>query len=124
MNQGTEEYDAILDRTKSIIDRLEGKANLAGDNSSSSTISVNAGGAGIWACAWIASLCCVAMFVAGGMFLWSVSSQMQQQDAKIAALEAKIGKHVDTTDQKLAGMQDYLNAIYVQAPSLRPKEQK
>lgn len=112
MNQGTEEYDAILDRTKSIIDRLEGKANLTGDNSSSSTISVNAGGAGIWACAWIASLCCVAMMVAGGMFLWSVSSQMQQQNDKIAK-----------QDEQLSRMQDYLNAIYTMAPQLKPKEE-
>ncbi len=69
------------------------------------------GGVGIWAAAWIASVCCAAMMSAGLVFVISVNGQTAQQNAKIAR-----------QDEQLSRMQDYLNAIYSIAPQLKPKE--
>lgn len=113
--------DRIDDRIERILKTLEQAERdisnqLSGrgtEVSSASTMNVNAGGVGIWICAWIASICCIAMMVAGSMFFWNVSRQIEQQDAKIAK-----------QDDQLSRMQDYLNAIYMVAPQLKPKDSK
>lgn len=114
------ETDDFANRLGVALSKLEDKVDAIGSASkpanstaNTSSINVNAGGVGIWVCAWIASLCCVAMLVAGGMFLWSVSRQMEAQDAKIAK-----------QDDQLSRMQDYLNAIYAAAPQLKPKDKE
>lgn len=78
---------------------------------SASHVNVNAGSAAGWASAWIASLCCVAVMVGGSMWVGSVNRQIDAQNAKIAQ-----------QDDKLSRMQDYLNAIYMVAPQLKPKD--
>lgn len=70
------------------------------------------GAVGVWAAAWIASVCCAAMLSAGIVFVMSVNGQTARQDAKIAK-----------QDDQLSRMQDYLNAIYSIAPQLKPKDQ-
>lgn len=69
-------------------------------NSSNATIQVNAGGIGMW----VAVTCCAVMFVLG---------------VSMAVLG---GLAYTSTQQRLDRMQDYLNAIYMQAPQLKPKE--
>lgn len=60
------------------------------------TIMINAGGVGVW----IATTCCIVMLALGimGGFLYVNESRKVDQ------------------------MQDYLNAIYMQAPYLKPKD--
>ena len=69
-------------------------------NSSNATIHINAGGIGMW----VAVTCCAVMFVLG---------------VSMAVLG---GMAYTSTQQRLDRMQDYLNAIYMQAPQLKPKE--
>lgn len=71
-------------------------------NSSNATIQVNAGGIGMW----VAVTCCAVMFVLG------------------IAMAVLGGLAYTSTQQRLDRMQDYLNAIYMQAPQLKPKETK
>lgn len=66
------------------------------------TITVSAGGIGVW----IASTAAIVM-LAVNMLLISVYVTDKQE------MKSNINK-----------MQDYLNAIYMQAPQLRPKEQE
>lgn len=80
------------------------------------------GGLGVVIALIIATVCCTAMLTGGIVFAFMTSNQVAEQNAKMGALSARMDKHLSDTDAKLAGMQDYLNAIYVQAPSLRPKE--
>ena len=60
---------------------------------------------------WIASLC--AVFVAGLAIMggWWAASDRQQTQAQIAELRSQ-----------MSDMEDYLAAIYMQAPQLRPQE--
>lgn len=80
------------------------------------------GGIGVVVALIVATVCCTAMLTGGAVFAFMTSNQVAEQNAKLSALSAKIDKESSDTDAKLAGMQDYLNAIYVQAPNLRPKE--
>lgn len=88
------------------LDRLETmgtdwlKSLKRSGNSSNATIHVNAGGIGMW----VAVTCCAVMFVLG---------------VSMAVLG---GMAYTSTQQRLDRMQDYLNAIYMQAPQLKPKE--
>lgn len=73
------------------------------------TISVNAGGVGVW----VASTACAVMLgitVLGGLWASREFARMDQQ-----MVEAR--EEIRTT-------QNYLNAIYAQAPQLKPKEEK
>lgn len=91
----------LADATKKLRDAtIPFHDHRSSENSSTSTIHVNAGGAGLW----IAVTCCiVTTIIAIGMGIgWAVTAYKQ-------------GTQIDR-------MQDYLNAIYVQAPQLKPKE--
>lgn len=88
------------------IDRLEQLGqkwigSLGRTQSGNATIEVHAGSIGVW----IAVTCCITMFVVG------------------MAMAVLGGLAYTSTQQRLDRMQDYLNAIYMQAPQLKPKEQ-
>lgn len=68
--------------------------------SGNAVIHVNAGGIGMW----VAVTCCAVMFVVG---------------LSMAVLG---GLAYTSTQQRMDRMQDYLNAIYMQAPQLKPKD--
>lgn len=92
-----------LEHVNSLLDRIDQKLGPArpGLNTSSSNLNVNAGGAGAWAAAWIASICCTACLVAmvlGGMWMLHQAKQIDDLNA-------------------------YLQAIYQQAPSLQPPKE-
>lgn len=82
-----------------------------GDNTSTATIHVNAGGLGVW----IATTCCIVMLVTsiilGVVFMW----HEQEQQAQISAHEAEQQRKIDE-------LYNYIAAIYAQAPQLKPKE--
>lgn len=80
------------------LDRFSEKADrlLNTGNMNTAKIEVNAGGVGVW----IATTCCIVM-MAVSMFLalWVVD-----------------------LSRKVSDLNDYLNAIYMMAPHLKPKE--
>lgn len=94
----------LLDLNR-ILTQLKDKTN---STSTTSTVSVNAGGMGVWL-ATTACLIMLGVVIVGA--LWA-SREFQRTDAQIAELRGQLG----TT-------QSYLNAIYVQAPQLRPKDE-
>lgn len=73
----------------------------------SAKIEVNAGGVGIW----IATTACLMMLAVNIILI-----------VLFVVQDAKNDKVQDTQNSKIDKMQDYLNAIYAQAPHLRPKE--
>lgn len=87
------------------IDRLESLGqewlgSFGRTQSGNAIIQVHAGSIGVW----IAMTCCITMFVIG------------------IAMAVLGGLAYTSTQQRLDRMQDYLNAIYMQAPQLKPKE--
>lgn len=90
----------IEDRQELIfaLNRFSEKADslLKTGTMNSANIHVNAGGVGIW----IATTACLMMLAVNVFLIWLFVSQ-----------SGKVDK-----------MQDYLNAIYMQAPHLKPKE--
>lgn len=78
-------------------ERLEqASRNLSGTGGNQATITLNAGGIGVW----IASTCCVVM-LACNVFLLALYLDQQRQ---------------------IAALNEYLSAIYMLAPTLKPKE--
>lgn len=73
----------------------------------SAKIEVNAGGVGIW----IATTACLMMLAVNIILI-----------VLFVVQDAKNDKVQDTQNSKIDKMQDYLNAIYMQAPHLKPKE--
>jgi hypothetical protein len=69
---------------------------LGAQSTNTATITVNAGGVGLW----LAVTCCVVALVASAFLALMVHDQARQIDR----------------------LDDYLNAIYAQAPHLKPKE--
>jgi hypothetical protein len=71
------------------------------------TITVNAGGVGVW----VAVTCCISMLVGMSIAgLW-VSREFMSIDSASRA-----------QDNKISTMTDYLQAIYAKDPSLKPKD--
>jgi hypothetical protein len=95
-----------LRHVTSLLDRIDRKLGspATNENASASAITVNAGGMGGWIAAWISGLCCAAMLAGGIVFVLNTTQTLAQQRDQISR------------------MQDYLNAIYTAAPSLKPKE--
>lgn len=93
---GKDALDQTLDRLHSTLGNVEAMAAKFRSNDSAATITVNAGGVGVW----IATTACLVMF----------------------AVNVLLGALFVIQDGKINKMQDYLNAIYMQAPQLRPKE--
>lgn len=71
---------------------------IPGRNSSNATITVNAGGFGVW----VAVTCCIVM-LSCNIFLAVIVMDHSRQ---------------------ISDLKDYLSAIYMQAPYLKPSEKK
>jgi hypothetical protein len=85
-------FGNAIGRFEKVLDSVGSGGNRVGN----ATITVNAGGVGVW----VAVTCCAVMLTIGiiGGFLYIDQSRKVDQ------------------------MQDYLNAIYMQAPYLKPKD--
>lgn len=93
---GKDALDQALGRLQDTIGTVEKMAAKFNTNDSAATITVNAGGVGVW----IATTAALVMF----------------------AVNVLLGALFVIQDSKINKMQDYLNAIYMQAPHLKPKE--
>jgi hypothetical protein len=88
--------ERIDDRIESILDTLgraekEISSQLSGrasEATSASTITVNAGGAGIWMAAWIASVCCAMSLVTMAFGIAWMLHQAKQIDDLNAYIQA------------------------------------
>jgi hypothetical protein len=91
--------------------RLEAASrNFATANSNQSTVTLQAGGAGVW----VATTCCLIMLFSGLMGAFWVSREFNQIDAQMTTLR---------NDNDV--MRQYLSSIYQQAPWLtRPTEKQ
>lgn len=91
------ELSGELDRLERLLIETIALANppVKGGNS---TVTINAGGAGVW----IAVTCCIISFVIN------------------IALAVAFLNH----DRKIDDLGDYVNAIYMMAPHLKPKEEE
>jgi hypothetical protein len=92
----------LQDELRYELDRLEKLLPPRRQSSGNATINVHAGGVGMW----ISTTCCAVMFALG------------------IAMAVIGGIAYTSTQQRLDRMQDYINAIYMMAPNLKPKEQK
>ncbi len=98
-------FGNAIGRFEKVLDSV-GSGN--GRNIGTSTISINAGGVGVW----VAVTCCLVMLsllLLGS--LWA-SHEMMRYDQEMQARKDENSK-----------MTAYLQAIYVQAPQLNPKNQ-
>jgi hypothetical protein len=86
-------------------DRLNPVTNAS--TKSESSVHINAGGMGLW----IASTCCIIMFIMFVSFFVGAFFYVSDERAEIREMHSKM-----TT------MQSFLDAIYVQAPQLKPKD--
>lgn len=78
-------------------------------NDSNATITIHAGGVGVW----IAAACCAVMLAAGLIAAFWVSREFTRLD-----------RENDARREEAMRMQSYLSAIYVRAPELKPKDEK
>lgn len=105
-------------RFSDAIERFDRVLNRMGDakNIGTANVNINAGGVAVW----ISATCCIAMMVGlvlGSVFLASKSSSLDREFNRIDQANHK-------QDKDLSDLHDYLSAIYMQAPQLRPKEEK
>lgn len=98
MGLNSDDFDREYDLLKEQLDRAEElrKSFQTSGNTSASTITVNAGGIGIWICSTFCALCLMA-----SIFTLYVVSEIKQNDR-------------DQGNQ--------LNAIYMMAPHLKPEK--
>lgn len=96
-------------------DRLESVAQRRAGNQKNTIaqVNVNAGGVGVAICV----LCLVAILAAGGTYAFMANRDSQREFLR------QLAKDKDQ-DDKIATANDYLQAIYAQAPQLRPKDPK
>jgi hypothetical protein len=89
-------------------DRHEDLASLlkALRGTNTTTVQINAGGVGVWLCTTALAIVCALAIV--GAFL--SREEASRRDAEIRELRAEV-----------KALNDYLAAIYMQAPHLRPK---
>lgn len=116
--------EALAEVRSSVVDIAKLQPSPIASSSASNNNTNHFGGLGMVIAIIVSTACCTAMLTGGAVFAFMTSNQVNAQNAKIGELEQKIAEGDRKTDGKLAGMQDYLNAIYVQAPSLRPKEKE
>ena len=106
-----DELKAKLERQmKQLDESLRGiEDRRSSSNNGVSTITVNAGGVGVWACL-TACIMMISMMLIGGMWM---SREFNRIDREM-------------TDRRegMERMQTYLSAIYAQAPHLKPKEEE
>lgn len=92
-----EDLDKFISAVRSLDGTIQ-KFNASTSPNNKAEIHINAGGVGLW----IAVMCCLTMLIV--MFFGGIA-------------------YLNMSD-KVEKTQDYLNAIYMQAPQLKPKEDK
>lgn len=85
--------DETFGRLLNTLDRVERElssqmSSKCSENTSASTITVNAGGAGIWMAAWIASVCCAMSLVTMAFGIAWMLHQAKQIDDLNAYIQA------------------------------------
>lgn len=90
-------------------DRHEDLASLlrALRGTNTTTVQINAGGVGVWLCTTALAVVCALAGVGG----YVAHQEASRRDADIRELRAEV-----------KALNDYLAAIYMQAPHLRPKD--
>lgn len=108
MTRDKDEQRQFMDAMQRFSDNADKLMSLNSGNTTSS-IQVNAGGIGVWACL-TACIMMLAMVMIGGMWM---SREFNRIDREM-------------TDRRegMERMQTYLSAIYAQAPHLKPKEEE
>ncbi|GAA0696446.1 hypothetical protein ISN75_06900 [Dyella marensis] len=99
-----EKFNEVVKRIDRVLDRMGDSKNIGTAN-----VNINAGGVAVW----IAVTCCVAMLAAtmvGAVWLGREFGAMESANHQ--------------QDKRISDLNDYLSAIYMQAPQLRPKEEK
>lgn len=96
-----ESLRADLDHAIAVMERVERRRSGGVVTSGVSTVNINAGGVAVWLCAMM----CAVMLASGGVYAFLTSQENAKRDAKIST------------------MSDYLQAIYAQAPQLKPKDE-
>jgi len=97
-----------MDEARTTAERLL-KELLGVPLNNTSTITINAGGVGVW----VAVTCCLVM-----LFSTLIGAVWLSREF------ARVDKELNERKEEGQRMQSYLSAIYVQAPSLRPPEEK
>ncbi len=88
-----------MEPVETAVERLQKELDrLVPRNSNAANITVNAGGVGVWIAT---TACCVMVAASIFMGLWVVD-----------------------LSRKVSELENYLNAIYMMAPSLKPENQK
>lgn len=98
LSKELEKYEEVSEK---LIRALNGKPTLPG-TTNTAEVKINAGGVGLW----LATTCCVVTFI---LFI----------TMSVVGCVAYIHQ-----ENKMSRMQDYLNAIYMMAPQLKPKEKE
>lgn len=94
------------------LDRFSRKADeLLNNNRSAQTVTINAGGVGVWLCL---TACVVMLSVA--LVAGVVGSQWLARE--FGRIDVTLSERKEEADR----MQTYLSAIYAQAPHLKPEE--
>ena len=88
-------------------DMQEALKQIRTSHKNSAQVHISAGGVGVWL-ATTACLIMLAAFLVSGFWILSESNKLQ---AELIELRAKDQQH-----------DDYLSAIYIQAPELKPKD--
>ena len=101
--------DEDVKKFQESVARFEGIFERRKSPSNNATINVNAGGVALW----IAVTCCIVMFFSSSIcavfFVITIDN---------------IHSELQERKEENSKMQSYLNAIYVNAPSLKPTEKK
>lgn len=106
-----ERFSDAIERFNKVLDRMGDTKNIGTAN-----VNINAGGVAVW----ISATCCIAMLVGlvvGAVLLASKSNDINREFSRMDAANHK-------QDKDLSDLHDYLSAIYMQAPQLRPKDEK
>lgn len=72
------------------------------------------------AIAWISSGCCIVMFILALVGSIDIHQTIVGYQTQITGFQSQIAEQ----NRKIDRNQDYLNAIYVEAPQLKPKDSK
>ena len=89
---------------------LESVERRQGDKNTIAQVNVNAGGLGVAVCV----LCLVAVTAGGSVYAFMANRESQRDFIRQLAKDTE-------QDAKIAGLGDYLQAIYAQAPQLKPQ---
>lgn len=105
-----------LERFATSADRLAeilAKIPQSSSGNSNSNVTVQAGGLGVWIATTACAITCAVTLACGLLGAIWATRELARQEATNAELRAKDQAH-----------DEYLSAIYMQAPHLKPKESK